>query len=195
MRLMGFRPRVSIGPDRSLPAVVARPRPAIIPTQKSGGVVDPQLTDDGRTLDEATLPVASDGDIVAARIQGRTFVLQLGFSSPDATLVATAISELARNIVLYAERGEIQLKPLYGEGRHGVLVIARDRGPGIPDVHRTAPAGGGARPGTGCHGLCGLPRLVDECEIVSRAGEGTTIALKKWRDDGLPPSSRPTASS
>jgi len=132
---------------------------------------------------EATLPIASDGDIVAARTQGRTYVLQLGFSSPEATLVATAISELARNIVLYAERGEILLKPLSGDGRRGVLIIARDHGPGIPDVHRTAIAAPSPLHRPECHGLCGLSRLVDEYEIVSHAGEGTTVALKKWKAD------------
>ena len=132
---------------------------------------------------EATLPITSDGDIVAARTQGRTYVLQLGFSSPEATLVATAISELARNIVLYAERGEILLKPLSGDGRHGVLIIARDRGPGIPEVHRTAIAAPNSLHPPECHGLCGLSRLVDEYEIVSHAGEGTTVALKKWKAD------------
>src|SRR3954470_1869422 len=128
------------------------------------------------------MTISSDRDIVSARQQGRTFVLQLGFSSPEATLVATAISELARNIVLYAERGEIVLKPLDDAGRRGVLVIARDRGPGIPGDYTAAPREDASH-SAGCHGLCGLPRLVDECEIVSHAGEGTTIAVKKWRRD------------
>ena len=139
-----------------------------------------QTTADSWVQPETTLPILTDADIVAARMQGRTFVLQLGFSSPEATLVATAISELARNIVLYAERGEIVLKPLDDAGRRGVLVIARDRGPGIPGGYATAERAGASH-GTGCHGLCGLSRLVDECEIVSQAGEGTTVAVKKWR--------------
>jgi serine/threonine-protein kinase RsbT len=130
---------------------------------------------------EARMPIASDGDIVAARQRGRSFVLQLGFSSSEATLVATAISELARNIVLYAERGEIVLKPLDRGGRTGVMVIARDRGPGIPDYQQIAIRGGAGREPAGL-GLRGLCRLVDECEIVSHAGEGTTVALKKWKE-------------
>ena len=125
---------------------------------------------------QKTLPITSDADIVAARMLGRTFMLQLGFPSPDATLVATAIAELARNIVLYAERGEIVLKPLDDEGRRGVLVIARDQGPGLPGDYRQA-----ADSGVGCHGLFGLSCLVDECEIVSHMGQGTTVAVKKWR--------------
>ena len=141
-------------------------------------------TFDVRAETETRMPIASDGDIVAARQRGRSFVLQLGFSSTEATLIATAISELARNIVLYAEQGEIVLKPLHREGRPGVMVIARDRGPGIPDVHQNA-----IRADSGCEpaglGLRGLSRLVDECEIVSRAGDGTTVALKKWKEDSL----------
>ena len=129
---------------------------------------------------ETTLAIATESDIVTARRLGRTFVLQLGFPSSDATLVATAIAELARNIVLYAERGEIVLKPLDADGRRGVLVIARDRGPGIPGDYRMV-ASGSARHGAGCHGLYGLSCLVDECEIVSQLGEGTTVELKKWQ--------------
>jgi serine/threonine-protein kinase RsbT len=137
-------------------------------------------TFDAQMETETRMPIASDGDIVAARQRGRSFVLQLGFSSPEATLVATAISELARNIVLYAEQGEIVLKPLDREGRTGVMVIARDRGPGIPDVQQIAIRGDAGREPVGL-GLRGLSRLVDECEIVSHAG-GTTVAFKKWKE-------------
>jgi serine/threonine-protein kinase RsbT len=140
-----------------------------------------QTTGEAFMQPETTLPITSDADIVAARTLGRMFVLQLGFPSPDATLVATAIAELARNIVLYAERGEIVLKPLDDEGRRGVLVIARDQGPGIAGDYR-APAAATARHGAGCHGLFGLSCLVDECEIVSHMGQGTTVAVKKWLD-------------
>ena len=126
---------------------------------------------------ETTMMIATDGDIIAARQQGRTFVEQLGFSWPDATLVATAISELARNIFLYAKRGEIVLQSLEQDGRPGVLVIARDEGPGIPGIEQTA------NPGVGL-GLRGMRRLVDEVEIESTAGKGTTVAVKKWKSCG-----------
>ncbi|MGH8637887.1 MAG: ATP-binding protein [Burkholderiales bacterium] len=132
---------------------------------------------------ETTVAIACDGDILTARREGRSYVLQLGFSSPDATLVATAISELARNIVLYAEHGEIVLKPLDHDGRAGVLIIARDQGPGIPEGHQVA-SGTRGECGPACRGLRGLRRLVDECEIVSQAGRGTVVALKKWRQPG-----------
>jgi serine/threonine-protein kinase RsbT len=128
---------------------------------------------------ETTMMIVSDGDIIAARRQGRTYVLQLGFSSPDATLVATAISELARNILMYAKEGEIVLKPLEHDGRLGVLIIARDEGPGMSEGQQAAidaPACGSMMPG-----LRGMKRFVDELEIVSRAGYGTRVAVKKWR--------------
>lgn len=126
-----------------------------------------------------TLAIVSDGDIITARQQGRSLVMQLGFSSPEATLVATAISELARNIVLHAERGEIVLRSVERDGRPGILVIARDQGPGIPDAQQAAINGAQAS-GTRL-GLRGMKRLVDECEIVSAAGKGTTVAVTKWK--------------
>jgi serine/threonine-protein kinase RsbT len=124
--------------------------------------------------------ILSDLDIITARRQGKLFVLQLGFSSHEATVVATAISELARNIVMHATRGEIVLRPVEDHGRSGVLVIARDEGPGIPVAKRTAldlPSAALA-PGLG---LRATKRLVDEFEIVSIEGRGTTVALKKWK--------------
>jgi serine/threonine-protein kinase RsbT len=129
---------------------------------------------------ETTVPIQSDSDIVMARQQGHTFMLRLGFSSPDARLVATAISELARNIVLYATHGEIVLRPIDRDGRAGVLVIARDHGPGIPVNVQAAANGSNVDAGTPL-GLRGLRRLVDECEIESRLGHGTTVALRKWK--------------
>ena len=124
--------------------------------------------------------IGSDGDIIAARRQGRTYVLQLGFSSPDATLVATAISELARNIIMYAKEGVIVLKPLEHNGRPGVLIIARDDGPGISDVQQAAIDASPACEGV-MLGLRGMKRFVDELEIVSHAGQGTSVAVKKWK--------------
>jgi serine/threonine-protein kinase RsbT len=124
--------------------------------------------------------IVSDSDIIAARRQGRTYVLQLGFSSPDATLVATAISELARNIVMYAKAGEIVLKPLEHNGRSGILIIARDDGPGISEGQQAAIDGSSACEGV-MLGLRGMKRFVDELEIVSGAGQGTRIAVKKWK--------------
>jgi len=85
------------------------------------------------------VPINADGDLVRAREQGRVLAGQLGFTQGDLTLVATAISELARNIVRYARRGEIVLRRAEDGGVPGIVIIARDEGPGIPDVDRAIP--------------------------------------------------------
>ena len=131
------------------------------------------------TFTDTKLAIATDEDIVAARQSGRTLVSRLGFSATEATLVATAVSELARNIVLYATRGEIVMRPLDECGRKGILVIARDEGPGIPDLQRALCGGYSTRGGLGM-GLSGTSRLVDEFEIASASGSGTTVAVKIW---------------
>ena len=139
-------------------------------------------------IGETTVMIASDSDIVTARQQSRSLVLRWGFSPTDATLVATAVSELARNIVLYAKRGDIILKPVENRGRRGILVIARDEGPGIPDIQRAI---GGGCPASGSPGLGlrGVQRLMDEFEIVSVAGSGTTVWVKKFSGPVAPVSS------
>jgi serine/threonine-protein kinase RsbT len=128
---------------------------------------------------DTTVDIATDRDIVAARQWGRTVVSRLGFSATETTLVATAVSELARNIVLYAGRGEIVLRPIEEAGRRGILVIARDNGPGIPDLQRALRGGYSTRGGLGM-GLSGTTRLVDEFEIASAAGSGTTVVVTMW---------------
>ncbi len=126
------------------------------------------------------MTISSDQDIVLARQKGRSLALELGFSSGDATLIATAISELARNIVSYAIKGEVALKGIQGSNRVGILVIASDNGPGIPDI-RQALRDGFSTSGSLGLGLPGVRRLMDEFEIVSKPGQGTTIGVKKWR--------------
>ena len=131
------------------------------------------------TSDDTTVVVATDGDIVSARESGRTLVSRLGFSATEVMLLATAVSELARNIVLYATRGEIVFRPLDDGGRKGILVIARDHGPGIPDMQRALGGGYSTRGGLGL-GLSGTRRLMDEFDIVSAMGSGTTVTVKMW---------------
>ena len=126
------------------------------------------------------MTISSDQDIVFARQKGRSLALELGFSSGDATLIATAISELARNIVSYAVKGEVTLKGIQGSSRVGILVIASDNGPGIPDI-RQALRDGFSTSGSLGLGLPGVRRLMDEFEIVSKPSQGTTIGVKKWR--------------
>lgn len=130
--------------------------------------------------EEILVAINTDQDIVAARQQGRSLALRLGFSSGDATLIATAISELARNIVSYAQRGEVQLCAVHGSPRRGIQIVARDRGPGIADV-KQALRNGFSTSGSLGLGLPGVMRLVDEFEIVSEVGSGTTVKLKKWK--------------
>jgi serine/threonine-protein kinase RsbT len=129
---------------------------------------------------EIRVAIKSDQDIVAARQKGRVMANELGFSSGDATLIATAISELARNIVAYAGTGQITLKTVNGLNRQGISVIATDDGPGILDI-RQALRDGFSTSGSLGLGLPGVRRLMDEFEIDSRPGRGTTVAVKKWR--------------
>lgn len=129
---------------------------------------------------EHRVPIHSDADIVLARQKGRELANQLGFSSTDAALVATAISELARNIVSYAQQGEISIALVNSGEREGLIVVARDDGPGIPDVERALQDGFSTSRSLGM-GLPGVKRLVDEFEIVSETGVGTTVTVKKWK--------------
>ncbi|HXH65784.1 MAG TPA: anti-sigma regulatory factor [Candidatus Limnocylindrales bacterium] len=126
------------------------------------------------------MPINSDQDIVVARQKGRVLAGELGFSSGDATLIATAISELARNIVSYARTGEIRLRGIHGSSRIGILVIASDDGPGIVDIHQALRDGFSTSGSLGL-GLPGVRRLMDEFEITSGPGKGTKVAVKKWR--------------
>jgi serine/threonine-protein kinase RsbT len=125
------------------------------------------------------VPVASDIDIVSARQQGRALAMRLGFSSSDATMVATAISELARNIVLYAKRGEIILAAVVNSEHRGLVITACDDGDGIADI-RQALQDGYSTSGRMGVGLPGVKRLMDEFEISSTVGKGTVVSVKKW---------------
>ena len=128
---------------------------------------------------EIRVPIKQGGDIITARQQGRALAAQLGFSSADQTLIATAISEMARNILTYAKIGEIILRPEWG-GKPGIVIIARDEGPGIPDINRALQNGYSTSGSLGV-GLPGTKRIMDEFTIVSEVGKGTTITMKKWK--------------
>jgi serine/threonine-protein kinase RsbT len=129
---------------------------------------------------EIRVAINSDQDIVVARQRGRALAADIGFSATDSTLIATAISELARNIVSYARKGEITLKTIHGSSRHGILVVASDDGPGIPDVLQAMRDGFSTSGSLGL-GLPGVRRLMDEFQIASQPGRGTTVAVKKWK--------------
>lgn len=129
---------------------------------------------------EFHVAINSDQDIVLARQKGRAMASELGFSSSDATFISTAISELARNIVSYARKGQITLKAVQGSSRVGILVIASDSGPGIPDIQQALRDGFSTSGSLGL-GLPGVRRLMDEFEITSQPGQGTMVTVKKWR--------------
>lgn len=129
---------------------------------------------------EITVPVNADIDIVTARQKGRELARELGFTSTDLALIATAISELARNIILYANSGEVLLTIVENGTRRGLKVVARDDGPGIPDIERALEEGFSTSRSLGL-GLSGVRRLMDEFDIVSEVGNGTTVTVKKWR--------------
>ena len=134
---------------------------------------------------EITLPIASDQDVIIARSKGRALAAELGFSPTDSTLIATAISELARNIVTYARRGEIVLGTAQDSGRAGVVVVARDNGPGIPSIDQALRNGYSTSGSLGL-GLPGVRRLVDDFEINSEVGQGTTVTIRKWANNCHP---------
>src|SRR5206468_12294603 len=130
--------------------------------------------------DDLRVPITSDLDIVQARQKGRQLAADAGFTSGDQTVIAAAISEIARNILMYATRGEIVLSVVANGDRQGVVVIARDQGPGIRDIARALQDGYSTSGGLGL-GLPGAKRLMDEFELTSAVGQGTTVTMKKWR--------------
>jgi serine/threonine-protein kinase RsbT len=132
-----------------------------------------------RTVLEISIAIDRELDIVSARQRGRALAAELGFSTTEQTLVATAISEVARNIVSYAGRGMVTLNSIEEPGRRGIVITARDEGPGIPDLALAMRDGYSTGNSLGV-GLPGARRLVDDFEISSTPGRGTTVVLKKW---------------
>jgi serine/threonine-protein kinase RsbT len=130
--------------------------------------------------EEVQILVTCDKDVVTARQQGRTAARAAGFPESEATLVATAISELARNIVSYAQRGTVTVARLNGhKGAAGLKIVASDAGPGIADVAQALRDGYSSSGGLGL-GLPGVRRLMDEFDIASVPGCGTTVTVTKW---------------
>lgn len=131
-------------------------------------------------MSEHHVAIAREADIVAARQAGRQLAAQLGFSSTDQTLIATAISELARNIVVYAQEGEIVLSRTDEDGRIGIQVVAIDSGPGIDNKELAMRDGYSTKNSLGL-GLPGARRLMDDFMLDSEVGRGTTVTMKKWK--------------
>lgn len=131
---------------------------------------------------EVRLEIRTLADIVDARRSGRELAAKLGFSSSNLTLIATAISEIARNLVEYANGGEVAISMIRNGTKQGVKIVASDQGPGIADIPTVMRDGYSSRKGLGI-GLPGTKRLMDEFDIRSTIGKGTIITMKKWNLD------------
>lgn len=130
--------------------------------------------------DELSVPIRSEADLVTARQRGREIASLLHFSSSELTLIATAISEVTRNILSYAGTGELNLRLVHEGRRLGVSIVASDKGPGIADLF-SAMQDGYSTSGSLGLGLPGSKRLMDEFGIVSEVGKGTTVTMTKWK--------------
>jgi anti-sigma regulatory factor (Ser/Thr protein kinase) len=128
---------------------------------------------------EAWIPISNDADIVKARQVGRELAARAGCTPTDLTMVATAISEIARNIVTYARGGQMEMRLVEEPGRIGVKIVATDEGPGIDNLERALEDGYTTGVGLGL-GLPGTRRLVDDFSITSEPGHGTRVVMYKW---------------
>lgn len=148
------------------------------------GRLGPMLQNPADAAVEARVQIITDSDIVAARQAAREMAARLGLAAVEQTTLATAVSEIARNVVRFAERGEITVSVIEENGRAGVRVVARDVGPGIPDVQAAMKDGFSSYNGLGM-GLPGARRLTDEFAIDSTPGRGTTVTMIKWNPGGI----------
>jgi len=131
-------------------------------------------------VDEVRVTIEANDDLVPARAEARALALRLGFSRTDATLIATAVSEIARNIIVHVGRGELVMHAVEEDTRYGLVVVARDEGPGIRDLAAALEHGYAGRGGLGL-GLPGARRLMDEFDVATAVDEGTTVTMTKWR--------------
>jgi len=131
---------------------------------------------------EARLSIVAEEDIVTSRQRAREVARQLGFGAVDQSRIATAVSELARNVVRYAidGKGEVAIRELEASGRTGIEIVVSDDGPGISDVDQALRDGFTSGGGMGM-GLPGTRRLMDEMTVDSEAGRGTVVTIRKWR--------------
>jgi serine/threonine-protein kinase RsbT len=130
--------------------------------------------------DHLHLSIRTDIDIVRARQEGRRIALEVGFSQGDGAVVSAAISEIARNMLQYAQGGEIRVTAVEDGGRRGIEVVCVDAGPGIPDIRLALQDGYSTSGGLGL-GLPGARRLMDDFDVRSELGKGTIVSMRKWR--------------
>ncbi|MDN5865445.1 MAG: anti-sigma regulatory factor [Gammaproteobacteria bacterium] len=148
-------------------------RPSELPGDNRAGTAESPVTQ--------RIRIDAIPDIVTARQHGRELADRYGFSETQATLIATVISELSRNMVLYAQGGTISLRMAHGNPSVGVVIRAEDHGPGIPNLDRVMMGGYSTSGGLGL-GLCGVRRIADEFRIDTQEGKGTTITVTKWSE-------------
>jgi serine/threonine-protein kinase RsbT len=134
-------------------------------------------------LRSETFPVSSDADVVLARQAVRKWATDLAFSLVDQTKLVTAASELARNALIYGGGGTMRLEALEDGAKKGLRAVFEDQGPGIPDLALAMKDGYTTGNGLGL-GLGGAKRLVNDFEIASKVGEGTRIAMTRWKIGG-----------
>lgn len=128
---------------------------------------------------QSCVNIQTEWDIVAARQLGRNVAKELGFGVVDQARITTAISELARNIFIYADKGQVCIEKIYDNGHAGLRIVAIDNGPGISDIRQAMEDGYSTSGGLGA-GLPGVKRLMDEFQIESNQGTGTEIKAIKW---------------
>jgi serine/threonine-protein kinase RsbT len=128
---------------------------------------------------EARVAINREPDIIVARQQGRDISAELGFSPGDLALIATAISEITRNVIAYATRGEMTMRVVQDGTRRGVEIVVQDEGPGIADLPQAMQDGYSTGGGLGL-GLPGARRLMDDFAIESTVGRGTRVVMRKW---------------
>ncbi len=127
----------------------------------------------------SSIEINTEWDIVAARQLGRNEAKSTGFGTVDQARITTAISELARNIYLYAGKGRIEIQPIQVGQKTGLLIIASDEGPGISDLQKVMQDGYTTSGGLGA-GMPGVKRLMDDFNVETEVGVGTTITATKW---------------
>ncbi len=132
-----------------------------------------------RMAETKQVAINSDMDIVVARVEGRNMARALGFGVVDQARITTAMMELVRNIVQHAQSGLVTLRPVENAAQRGIEIVCKDNGPGITDVAQVMRDDGGSHRGLGM-GLPGVRRLMDEIEIDSQPGMGTTVTIRKW---------------
>lgn len=126
------------------------------------------------------VPIHGEWDVVTARQQARAVAVSIGFTGTLLTVIATAVSEIARNIVNYGHRGEVDIGVVEQGMLRGIEIVARDSGPGIPDIALAMQDGYSTGRGLGL-GLPGARRLMDDFHIESEPGAGTCVMMRKWR--------------